>query len=181
MSSAWLAPVTSFTGEEIYEHIPGERLDSVFLTTWYEFPAVADEQFGPAYWDEVLEVRQAVDKQLEELRVAGGIGASLDAEVDLYCGQELFERLQRLEDELRFVLITSYARVHRETESPDHGHHFTLKNGDEMWVTVAPSEHAKCVRCWHHREDVGTDNAHPDLCGRCVENVEGNGETRRYA
>jgi isoleucyl-tRNA synthetase len=178
----WFAPIMSFTAEEIWHNLPGEREPSVFLSQWYALPeAGADTAMGLDFWQEVLEVREAVGKELENLRVAGGIGSSLDAEVDLYCGAEIYQRLMSLEDELRFVLITSYARVHRDTAKTDDAVHVTLENGDELWVAVAPSAHAKCTRCWHHREDVGAVSAHPELCGRCVDNVEGAGEQRRFA
>jgi len=150
---------------------------------WTSSPTqkLIDDDMGLGFWQQVLEVREAVSKELENLRVAGGIGSSLAAEVDLYCGSEIYARLMSLEDELRFVLISSYARVHRDTEKTDDAVHVTLENGDELWVAVAPSAHAKCARCWHHREDVGANAAHPDLCGRCVENVDGDGEHRRFA
>ncbi len=179
--SRWLAPILSFTSDEIWAHIPGERSESVFLERWYELPEVEEGAFSPEFWDLVLETRQVVQKELERLRVAGGIGGSLDAEVDLYCGSELKAVLERLGEELRFVLITSDARVHGTTVVPDDAIHFTLPSGDELWVEVAPSPHPKCVRCWHHRADVGSDPEHPELCGRCVENVAGEGEQRRFA
>jgi isoleucyl-tRNA synthetase len=178
----WLAPITSFTAEEIWQHLPGERGESIFLETWYQFPAIkGEDKMGLAFWAQVLEVRQAVAKQLEALRVAGGIGSSLDAEVDLHCGSELFEQLAMLEDELRFVLLTSYARIHKVETPPADAEHVTLTSNDEMWIQVSPCAYEKCVRCWHHREDVGSHSDHPELCGRCVDNVEGNGETRHYA
>jgi len=177
----WLAPVLSFTADEIWQHIPGKQGTSVFLETWYEPPAPPRDHMDLVFWDQVVEVREAVGKELERLRVASGIGSSLDAEVDLYCGRELYDRLARLEDELRFVLITSYARLHRVETPPNDAVHVTLSANDELWVKIAPSEHAKCARCWHHREDVGAIEAHPQLCGRCVVNVEGAGEQRRYA
>ena len=183
----WLAPILSFTADEIWKHIPGEREQSVFLETWFELPEMflADEaetkKYGMEFWKQVMAVREVVSKELEKLRVAGGIGSSLDAEVDLYCGREIHDLLKRLEDELRFAFITSYARVHLVTTPPDNAVHAELTTGDELWVTVAPSAHAKCVRCWHHREDVGANSEHPELCGRCVENVVGTGEQRRYA
>ncbi len=182
----WIAPILSFTADEIWQHIPGAqepgRAESVFLTQWHAFPDLAeDPRMGMAFWDQVLEVRTAVAKQLEHLRVAGGIGSSLDAEVDLFCGRELLDRLALLEDELRFVLITSEARVHPDTGHGENDVHVTLKGGDELWIRVAPSPHAKCVRCWHHRPDVGADQDHPALCGRCVSNVAGAGEARRFA
>jgi len=178
----WLAPICSFTAEEIYQHIPGARGESVFLETWYEFPELGDDQgMGLDYWSLVLEVREAVSKELERLRAAGGIGASLDATVTLHCGREIHDKLARLGDELRFVLITSYADIVPVTTPPDDAIHFTLSSQDEIWVQVAPVEYAKCTRCWHHREDVGSHAEHPELCGRCVENVEGEGETRQFA
>ncbi len=177
----WLAPVLSFTADELWQHIPAQTSESVFFETWYEFPAMDLSGFDDVYWQEVREVKDAVAKELEHLRVAGGIGSSLDAEVRLYCGAELYQRLGRLADELRFVLITSAAAIARETDKSDDAIHVTLENGDEMWLEVAPSDHAKCVRCWHHREDVGANAEHPELCGRCVENVVGGGEQREYA
>jgi isoleucyl-tRNA synthetase len=181
----WLAPILSFTAEEIWRFIPGKRGDSVFLETWYAIPAVygsgMEADAGLAFWDQVIAVREIVGKELERLRVAGGIGSGLDAEVELHCGRELLDQLRRLGDELRFVFITSEARVHDTTVVPDEAVHFTLPSGDEFWVRVFPSDNAKCVRCWHHRADVGSNAEHPELCGRCVENVVGIGELRRFA
>ena len=180
--SRWLAPILSFTAEEIWQLIPGERSASVFLEQWYQFPASKQaDTMDDAYWRLVLEAREAVSKQLEALRVAGEIGSALDAEVDLYCGTELYQKLAMLEDELRFVLITSYARIHRDTERGDAGMHVTLSTGDECWIVVQACGHEKCIRCWHHREDVGSNTEHPQICPRCVENVTGQGEGRRYA
>jgi isoleucyl-tRNA synthetase len=167
----WLAPILSFTAEEIYQYIPRARESSVFLEEWYAFPAMApDLDIDDELWEQVLLVRDEVKKELEKLRVAGSIGGSLDAEVDLYCGSKLKSQLEQLGDELRFVMITSAARVHS-----------AKSENDELQVAVSPSEHTKCVRCWHHREDVGSNSEHPELCGRCVENVAGEGEQRRYA
>jgi len=126
----------------------------------------------------VLTVREAVSKELEKLRVAGAIGASLEAEVDLYCDEELLKTLSRLEDELRFALIVSYARVHPAEQRPADA----VQSGvTGLWIRVAASGYGKCGRCWHRRADVGEYEQHPTLCGRCVDNVEGAGEARRYA
>ncbi len=180
--SRWLAPILSFTAEEIWQHIPGETTESVFLQTWYQFPPMApDPNFNMAFWNQITEVRIATSKQLEHLRTAGGIGSSLDAEVDLYCGTELYKNLRMLEDELRFVLITSDARIHKDTEHNADDHHITLENGAEVWIRVAPSKHAKCIRCWHHQPLVGANSEHPELCGRCIDNILGAGEKRHYA
>jgi isoleucyl-tRNA synthetase len=172
----WLAPILSFTAEEIFQHLPGKKADSVFLAIWYEGLCPAEEQ--RELWDGVLAVREAVAKELEKLRVAGGIGSSLDAEVDIYCDAAWRERLQALGDELCFVLITSVARVLPLEQA---GSTAVAAELEGVKVAVAPSGHAKCVRCWHHRADVGGHAEHPELCGRCVDNVAGGGETRRYA
>jgi len=178
----WLAPILSFTADEIWPFIPGQRSDSVFLETWYELPTIEKNNvFTLDYWSELVEVRVAVSKMLENLRVSGEIGSSLNAEVDLYCGSEIYKKLSALEDELRFTLITSDARVHTDIEKNENANHVTLTNGDEIWISVAASAYDKCERCWHHREDVGNHPEHPTLCGRCVENVEGDGEKRRFA
>ncbi|GMQ92404.1 MAG: isoleucine--tRNA ligase [Gammaproteobacteria bacterium] len=177
----WLAPILSFTAEEIWQNMPGERGESVFLQTWYELePHVGDAKtnsMGLAYWDQVIAIRETVSKELEKLRAAGDIGSSLDAEVDIYCAGEFYKHLQKLGDELRFLLITSYARIHPESERPKDS---TATEMDGVYVVVKPSSHDKCVRCWHHREDVGRDNKHPELCSRCVENVAGDGEARGF-
>lgn len=179
----WLAPILSFTGEEIWQHMPGERSRSVFLETWYPnlFALSKDDPFGTGVWERIIEVREAVVKELERLRVAGGIGASLDAEVDLYCDGVLYDDLSRLGDELRFVLITSYARLHPLSECPSQAVDVLIVEDQKLGIALSVSPHPKCVRCWHHRETVGSHREHPELCDRCVENVAGAGEQRRFA
>ena len=183
----WLAPILSFTADEIWQHIPGEREATVLLSGWYAHPgsftgegAAAAQEMGPEFWGRVIAIREAAGKQLETLRVDGAIGSSLDAEVDLYADEDTVRLLAQLEDELRFVLITSYARVHPADDRPADAVDAGLPDTG-IWIRVAPSAHAKCIRCWHHREDVGSHPEHPEICGRCVDNVAGNGETRRYA
>jgi len=174
----WLAPVLSFTAEEIWRYMPGQRGESVFLQTWYELPAPPAGELDQAFWSDIINARVAVARELEKLRVAGGIGSGLDAEVDLYCDPSWSDRLRRLGDELRFVLITSYARVHSLEEKTPEAVETEIKG---LYVQVAPSCHPKCIRCWHHREEVGVNKEHPQLCARCVQNISGTGETRSYA
>ncbi len=174
----WLAPVLSFTAEEIWRYLPGARGESVFLEQWYALPPLPDGAVDHAFWNEVIVVRQAVAKELEKLRVAGSIGSGLGAEVDIYCDDAKRERLQRLGDELRFVFITSYARVHPLSEKTADAVETEIKG---MAVKVVPSAFPKCIRCWHLREDVGSHKDHPQICSRCVQNVTGPGETRHHA
>ncbi|HIP53624.1 MAG TPA: isoleucine--tRNA ligase, partial [Chromatiales bacterium] len=178
--SRWLAPILSFTADEIWQHIPGARGETIFTETWYEglFPLDDGDGFDRAFWEQAIAVRAEVGKALERHRAAGDIGSSLDAEVELYCDSGLLEQLARLGEELRFVLITSYVRLHPLDEHPTGAEATDL---DGLAVVVTPAKHAKCSRCWHHREEVGADPRHPELCGRCISNIEGPGETRRFA
>ncbi|WP_097462278.1 isoleucine--tRNA ligase [Mangrovitalea sediminis] len=175
----WMAPVLSFTADEIWTHLPGRRGESVFLETWYEQLAElpADDALGREYWNKILRVKEAVNKCLESARAAGQIKGSLSAEVKLFADESLREQLALLGEELRFVLITSEATVAPLAEAGDAQD--TELEGFKVLVT--PTTYNKCARCWHHREEVGQIAEHPDLCGRCVENIEGEGEKRRYA
>jgi len=176
----WLAPILSFTADEIWEHIPGDRSEAVFLETWYDGLFALDEEgdFDRAFWEQLSSVRSAVSKHLEDARKAGAIGSALNAEVDLYCGEKLYRQLAKLEDELHFVFITSYARLHPVDERPERA---VATEVPSLSVIISPSDHEKCSRCWHHQADVGSHADHPELCGRCVENVAGSGELRRFA
>jgi isoleucyl-tRNA synthetase len=182
----WLAPILSFTAEEIWQQLPGKRVESVFLSTWYELPPAffseneVLQRMGADFWERIIAVREAVSKELEKLRVSGAIGSPLDAEVDLYADEDTLYLLNALEDELRFVFITSYARVHATADCPDDAVVAEVP-GMSFSIRVTPSAYEKCIRCWHHREDVGSVAEHPEICGRCVENVDGGGEQRRYA
>jgi len=176
----WLAPILSFTSEEIWRHMAGDRAESVFHSTWATLPA-AEEVGSSVDWPVVLAARAAVLPELERLRVAGSIGAPLDAAVDLYAAPALREALESLGDELRFVFITSAARVHPAEARPAEAVPAGSAGDESLWILVRPVHDAKCVRCWHRRADVGSDPSHPELCARCALNVEGAGETRRFA
>ena len=176
----WIAPILSFTAEEVWENIPGDRSASVFLEQWYEGLAILPDgaDMGRHYWDAVMRVRQAVNREMEARRAAGDIRGSLDADVALYCEPELLAQLEVLGDELRFVLITSAARLLPFADAPGDA---TATEIDGLRVQVAASANAKCERCWHRRPEVGRISSHPTLCQRCVDNVEGEGETRAFA
>jgi isoleucyl-tRNA synthetase len=176
----WLAPILSFTAEEIWRFLPGQRAESVFFATWADLPDTAAVPQS-IDWPRVLEARAAVLRELERLRVAGQIGAPLDAEVTLYGTPEWMAALTPLADELRFVLITSAATVAAAEARPAEALAADGEGKGGLWLQVRPSAAPKCVRCWHKRADVGTVAAHPELCGRCVVNLEGPGETRHYA
>lgn len=181
----WIAPILSFTADEIWASLPepkqGKRESSVFVCTWYDgLQALeADDEKGRDFWLQVMEVKDAVNKCLEEERNAGKIKGSLTTEVSLFCEGELYEALRSLGEELRFVLITSEARVLPVADADKASARPSELDG--LLLEIHTSGYAKCDRCWHHREDVGQHAAHPELCGRCIENIEGDGEQRAFA
>jgi isoleucyl-tRNA synthetase len=180
----WIAPILSFTADEIWGFIPGQRGTSVLLETWYELPgrlpaqAASATMMGREYWEHVMAVKEAVNKALEDARNAGTVKGGLGAEVTLYCNEQWQQALKLLGDELRFVTITSRADI---ADLAAAGADAVATAVEGVKVKVQASSHAKCVRCWHHRADVGKFVQHPELCGRCVENVDGAGEKRAFA
>jgi isoleucyl-tRNA synthetase len=157
-----MAPILTFTAEELWQLFSGKPDDSVFFHTWHEVPQPVDGAALLARWARLRELRAPVRKQLEELRVAGKVGSSLQAELDLAVNGSDYELLASLGDELKFVMLTSAVRIAR---------------ADESAVTVTPSAHPKCERCWHYRGDVDAAG----LCGRCKTNLQGAGEQRTHA
>ena len=177
----WIAPILSFTAEEIWQVMPGREAaaKSVFLTTWHEFPPLPEPAID---WDALITLRQAVQRELEKLREAGTIGAPLEAVVDVYALPELARRYTAIGNELRFLTITSAVRVHEVHAAPDDA--VAAENGTAViagvWLAARRSGGNKCVRCWHLTDDVGSDAAHPELCARCAGNVSGRPEERHH-
>jgi isoleucyl-tRNA synthetase len=155
-----MAPILSFTAEELWQYFTGKKDDSVFFHTLHELPEPPDAPALMAKWKRLRELRDPVRKEIEALRMQDKLGASLQAEVELSASGKDHELLASLEDELKFLLITSAARGHR----------------GEAAVKVEPSQHRKCDRCWHYTADVDDEG----LCARCRSNLRGPGETRRY-
>ncbi len=166
-----MAPILSFTGEEVWEALNDKDDVSVFEHQWHAFPEMQERRNLLDVWGSVRQIREMVSKRLEEKRVAGEIGSSLAAELDIHIPTSslLYEIFKKFEDDLRFVFITSRATLHMGNE------------GSPIKIQVTASAHTKCERCWHYRADVGSDANHPALCGRCVSNLFGSGEARKYA
>jgi isoleucyl-tRNA synthetase len=175
----WLAPILSFTAEEVWGHLPAPRAASVFHATWHPLPEGTAARID---WPALIALRTDVQRELERLREAGRIGAPLQAGVEILCTTESLATYSALGDELRFLLITSDASVAAlpaGTRPPEGAVAAVSCAG--VWIVARRIEAPKCVRCWHHRVDVGQDAAHPELCLRCVSNVVGPGETRTCA
>ncbi len=165
----WIAPILSFTADEIWSFLPGERVANVLFATWYQglSPLPADAPLSAEDFDKLLALREQMAKVLEPMRANGVIGAALDAEITVSASAETAAKWQPLAEELRFLFISGDVAV-------------SAVNADEVFVLAQPSSKSKCVRCWHHRTDVGVNAAHPELCGRCVSNIEGPGEDRKW-
>ena len=175
----WLAPILSFTAEEIWKYLPGARDESVLLATWWALPAVSASK--SIDWDAVIALKADVSRELEQLRAAGKLGAPLEAAVDVYLDEVQHRRMAAIGDELRFVLITSSARLLPAADRGADAVPATSVAKTGAWITVGVQDAPKCARCWHRRPDVGVDPRHPEICARCVSNLDGPGETRHYA
>ncbi len=164
----WIAPILSFTADEMWTYVPGAREDNVLFATWYEglAPLPADAALSSAKFDALLALREQMSKVLEPMRAGGAIGAALDAEIAVGCGDADHAWLSPLADELRFLLISGDVSV--------------VAGSGATIVTAAPTTKPKCARCWQRRADVGGHAEHPDICGRCVSNIEGPGEDRQF-
>ena len=177
-----MAPILSFTAEEVWATIYPEKScveSSVFFETWKNSALEQDIGGAPVFlptanhgnellasWSTLREVRAVASKAIEEVRTAGGVGSSLQAEIVIEAPAATLAELARLGDDLKFVFITSQA---------------TAKEGAELKVSVTLSTATKCERCWHYRSDVGADGNHPGVCARCISNLYGAGETRTFA
>ncbi|EKO3558813.1 isoleucine--tRNA ligase [Vibrio metschnikovii] len=182
----WMAPIMSFTADEIWHAMPAKQADGqargqfVFTSEWYQGLVGLDESetFNNAFWNDIQHVRGAVNKLLENARNEKVIGGSLQAQVTLFVDDALAAKLKRLHNELRFVLLTSKAEVKSLSEKSALAQ-ATEING--LWVEVSKVDAEKCERCWHHTDDVGTIAGHETICGRCVSNIDGDGEQRQFA
>ncbi|CDH25777.1 isoleucine--tRNA ligase [Xenorhabdus bovienii] len=176
----WMAPILSFTADEVWNELPGNRAQYVFTEEWYDglFGLADGADMNDTFWAELLEVRGEVNKVLEQARADKHIRSSLEAAVTLYADEALVEKLNKLSDELRFVLLTSQIEVATYAAAGNDAQQTELKG---LKVAFHKADGEKCPRCWHYAKNVGLVAEHAELCGRCVTNVAGNGEERKFA
>ncbi|MFD0966579.1 isoleucine--tRNA ligase [Seminibacterium arietis] len=170
----WISPILSFTADEIWHHIPGKRSEFVFTEEFYNGLFALDEKeiMNDNYWQQVLTLRDEVNRVLEQARNDKIIGSALEAELTIFANDEISDLLKKLENELRFVLITSKAEVEPLTQAD-----ITEGEIKGFAVKVIRSQNHKCPRCWHYSDSRDSSS----LCSRCIENVEGDGEIRKFA
>ena len=172
-----MAPILSFTCEEAWTEMRRTFLRNtelkdgltIFTELYQELPAIDNSTELLAKWNRILAIRAQLNKELEDVRSAGNIGSALQAEVDVYANAQDYELLKSLDDDLKFVFIVSRATLHEDTSTTD------------VRFEIAASAHEKCERCWHYREDVNQNPEHSGICGRCEDNLYGDGEDRHYA
>ncbi|MCG8156312.1 isoleucine--tRNA ligase [Brenneria goodwinii] len=175
----WMAPILSFTADEIWGYLPGERAQYVFTEEWYDglFGLDTADVMNDAFWADILKVRSEVNKVIEQARNDKRIGGSLEASVTLYADAGLADKLNQLHQELHFALLTSKAKVESYENAPADAQSTELAG---LKIALSKAEGHKCPRCWHYESDIGTDTDHPDICGRCATNVGGKGEERKF-
>jgi isoleucyl-tRNA synthetase len=166
----WMAPFLSFTAEEAWRVLAPRKAGSIFTETFVDVAAWQHEVLLDK-WKQVRAVRDESNRRIEDFRSAGRVGSSLQANVVVAAQPELHALLAGLGDDLKFVLITSKARLDAAADG----------DSEAFRVTPEASSATKCERCWHYRDDVGADAAHPTICGRCTSNLYGDGEIRRIA
>ena len=164
-----MAPILSFTANEIWQTLGLDKDATVFEELWYQLPAHGLGVDRIQAWEAIIEVRGLAAKKIEVLRAAGQVGSSLQAELELHASGAKFDALNSLNEDLRFAMITSGAKVYKAVDEANEK------------ILVKASAHTKCDRCWHYREDVGVNAEHPSICGRCVSNLFGQGEQRTHA
>ncbi|KAA0445177.1 MAG: isoleucine--tRNA ligase [Candidatus Thioglobus sp.] len=179
----WLAPILSFTAEEVWQVMPHEPDESIFLEDEFykgldEFYKYTEPNFENKLnkINEIKKINKSIHKELEELRNNKTIGSSLEASIDLYCNEFWCSLLESFGDELRFIFITSAASVHPIEQADG-----CIEAVPGVMIKVSKSNQQKCTRCWHQQKNIGTNNKHPELCGRCIENIDGSGEVRKFA
>jgi isoleucyl-tRNA synthetase len=164
-----MAPILSFTADEIWQTLGLNAEETVFTEVWYSLPQTNLSETRIQAWKTIIASRSAAAKEIELLRTAGKVGSSLQAELEFYAPVTSFDALVSLGDDLRYAMITSSTKVVK------------VANEADRKIVVNASTHQKCDRCWHYRSDVGADQTHPHICGRCVSNLFGMGEIRKYA
>jgi len=166
-----MAPILSFTADEIWQTLGLSSNTTVFEELWYKLPGHGLSNEDIKRWEKVRSVRSVALKEIERLRAEGKVGSSLQAEININLDQESYDLIKKFGDDLRFVMLTSKATLQE----------FPEFSGDTLSISVQASAYTKCDRCWHYRADVGSHADHPTICGRCVSNLFGAGEPRQYA
>ena len=174
--SSWIAPILTFTAEEIYSKMPNAK-DSIYLTEWFDIDFSMDDHEIDIY-DSLYSIKPFVSRMIEEARNDNKVGSSLECKLDLICNDKLYQNINNISDELKFVFIVSECTLRLGNENDSYS---IDKNPYKLSISISKSQNNKCERCWHLNETVGTIEDHPTICRRCFDNVYGDGECRKFA
>jgi isoleucyl-tRNA synthetase len=174
--NSWIAPILTFTAEEIYSKIPNAK-DSIYLTEWFDIDFSMDDHEIDIY-DSLYSIKPFVSRMIEEARNDNKVGSSLECKLDLICNDKLYQNINNISDELKFVFIVSECTLRLGNENDSYS---IDKNPYKLSISISKSQNNKCERCWHLNETVGTIEDHPTICRRCSDNVYGDGECRKFA
>ena len=175
----WIAPILSFTADEIWDYLPGEHGDNVFIDSWYQglFPLDTQSPFNQEFWTYLADIRADVNKAIEQGRNQKAFAQSLEVNVEIYANEKAMAYLQGLKSELRFVFLCSSITLIPAQSWPEDA---LVSANKDYAIRVKKTSDKKCARCWHYVADVGSQAAHPDICGRCVDNLYAEGEQRLF-
>ena len=174
--NSWIAPILTFTAEEIYSKMPNAK-DSIYLTEWFDIDFSMDDHEIDIY-DSLYSIKPFVSRMIEEARNDNKVGSSLECKLDLICNDKLYQNINNISDELKFVFIVSECTLRLGNENDSYS---IDKNPYKLSISISKSQNNKCERCWHLNETVGTIEDHPTICRRCFDNVYGDGECRKFA
>ncbi|VFP88418.1 isoleucine--tRNA ligase [Candidatus Erwinia haradaeae] len=176
----WIAPIISFTADEMWRHLPGKRTQYVFTEEWFQelFNLNDQEPMNNEYWNLILEVRGEVNKAIEQARSHQEIGSTLETNIILYTNQSLANKLTRLHDELHFIFLASSSEVLELDNAPYNAYQSHII--ENLKIVVRKASGKKCLRCWHRTQDIGINSKYSDICGRCIQNIDGDGEKRKF-
>ncbi|MXP56470.1 isoleucine--tRNA ligase [Pantoea sp. Mhis] len=177
----WILPIMSFTADEIWSYLPGERSKYIFTEEWYQnlFSLSDNELLNDYFWDDLLKLRSEVNKIIEQARNNNYIRSSLEASVTLYVKQELLTKLQSIDNELCFILLTSNVHITDYSLATNKAQKSKILQGLKIELHKAKGD--KCPRCWHYKLDIADNPKNIPICKRCYTNVFDNGEFRKFA
>ena len=180
MLLTWVAPICPHTAEEAWDFIPKNEDKSIFFNNWLNLDINQFEncKISDNNWNDIVEVKKAVSKSLEEKRGSGVIGSSLDAYVTIYCSKDLYNILSVLGEELKFIFITSNAFLKNIEEINQPNINPISINDHNLYINIENTKNKKCDRCWHKCKTVGENKKYANICNRCITNVYGKGEIR---
>ncbi len=174
--NSWISPILTFTAEEVYSKLSSSE-GSIYLEGWFKTStSISDDELD--IFDCLFNIKPHVSRMIEEARNNNLVGSSLDCSIEIICNESLYNKISKVQDELKFIFIVSDCKLSVGSSSYDYAVKESL---DKFSISITKSNNKKCERCWHLNETVGTIDKYPTICKRCSENIHGKGECRAFA